>query len=55
MKRKGDTYIAEFNTQDLIGIPAGAVIMFTVTAILEHEGQRVAFEGSDKISVYLTF
>jgi feruloyl esterase len=56
LKQKGNTYIAEFNSQDLIGIPAGEVVTFTVTVICEHrwhKGQQVAFEGSDTVSVYL--
>jgi hypothetical protein len=50
---KGRTIVVTFDAQDLIGIPTGAVVTFTVTAIGEQHGQQVALEGSDKISVYL--
>jgi hypothetical protein len=49
--KKGNTYIAEFNTGDLINITAGEKVTFTVTAIFEHHGRRVAFEGSDNVIV----
>jgi hypothetical protein len=52
-QNKGNTCVAAFKTQDLIGIAPGAVVTFTVTAIFDHHGKRIAFEGSDKISVYL--
>lgn len=44
-------YEAKFNSQDLINISAGEAVTFTVTAIFEHDGQKVAFEGSDTIRV----
>ena len=49
---KGNAIVATFDTQNLIGIPAGAVVTFTVTVIGEHHGQQVAFEGSENVSVY---
>jgi hypothetical protein len=51
--KKGNTYVVTFNSEDLIGIPTAEVITFTVTAIFEHKGRRVAFEGSDTVSIYL--
>jgi hypothetical protein len=50
---KRNAYIASFNSEDLIGIPTGALVTFTVTAIFEQGSRRVAFEGSDKVSIYL--
>jgi hypothetical protein len=49
--KKSNTYMAEFNTRDLINITAGEQVTFTVTAIFEHHGRRVAFEGSDTVIV----
>jgi hypothetical protein len=56
IKKKDNTYIAELNSQDLIGIPTGEVVTFTVTVICEHrwhKGKQGAFEGSDTVNVYL--
>lgn len=49
--KKGNSYEAKFNRQDLINITAGETVTFTVTAIFEHRGQKFAFEGSDKVRV----
>ena len=49
--KKSNTYMAEFNTGDLINITAGEQVTFTVTAIFERHGRRVACEGSDTVIV----
>jgi hypothetical protein len=56
-RKKGNTYIAEFNKEDLVNITSGEEVTFTVTAIFEHtwhkchKSKRVAFEGSDEVVV----
>jgi hypothetical protein len=47
----GSVYSARFSMADLINITAGEAVTFTVTAIFEHNGQQVAFEGSDTVKV----
>jgi hypothetical protein len=49
--KKGDTYIAKFDAEDLINVPTGKAVTFTVSLIAEHDGQQVAFEGSDTVRV----
>ncbi len=47
----GRTVRATFSKEDLINITAGEAVTFTVTVIVEHNGQKVAFEGSDTVRV----
>ncbi|MBN2716370.1 MAG: tannase/feruloyl esterase family alpha/beta hydrolase [Deltaproteobacteria bacterium] len=47
----GRKIIARFNAADLINISAGGRMAFTVTAILEKDGARIALEGSDMVRV----
>ena len=55
--RKGNTFTAEFNKEDLKNISPGEDVPFTVTAIFEHKSskpamnKRLAFEGSDEVMV----
>jgi feruloyl esterase len=49
--KKGDTYIAKFDAEDLISVPTGKAVTFTVSLIAEHDGEQVAFEGSDTVRV----
>ena len=55
--KKGNTYIAEFDKEDLVNITPGEEVTFTVTAMFEHtshkcnKSERVAFEGSDEVVV----
>ncbi len=44
-KKNGNSYIVTFNKRNLIGITPGEDVAFTVTAIVEHKGRRVAFGG----------
>ena len=56
-RKKGNTFTAEFNKEDLVNITPGEDVTFTVTAIFEHKSRkptrskRVAFEGSDEVVV----
>jgi hypothetical protein len=43
--------IAEFDTQDLVNITGADAVTFTVTAIAERHGQKIAFEGSDTLMI----
>ena len=47
LSKEGDVYVAKFDRQDLINILPGQELTFTVTAIFEHDGTRIAFEGSE--------
>jgi hypothetical protein len=47
----GRSVRATFSKEDLINITAGEAVTFTVTVIVEHNGQKVAFEGSDTVRV----
>jgi len=41
----------EIGKEDLINITAGETVTFTVTFIVEDNGQKLAFEGSDTAKV----
>jgi feruloyl esterase len=49
--KKDHFYMAKFETVDLKNITAGQDYTFTVTAIVEHRGHQIAFEGSDTVRV----
>lgn len=49
--KKGRVVKARFARSDLKNIPAGQTVIFTVTAIFENNGQKIAFEGSESIRV----
>lgn len=48
---RGSIYFARFHSSDLINITKGDDVTFTVTAIFEKDGQRLALEGSDSVRV----
>jgi hypothetical protein len=49
--KNGRAYVAKFNSQDLINITDGEEVSFTVTAIFEHNGEKVALEGTYPLRV----
>lgn len=49
--KHGKGFIAKFRTQDLINIIPGDKITFTAYAIVDHQGETLAFEGSDTVRV----
>jgi feruloyl esterase len=57
LHKHSNTYMAEFNKQDLKNITPGEDVAFTVTVILktcehhDHYGSQIAFEGSDHVRV----
>jgi len=45
--KKQQKLIAHFKRQDLLNLTADGRTPLTVTAIFEHNGKQIAFEGSD--------
>lgn len=49
--KKGRVVKAKFARADLKNLPRGQKVIFTVTAIFEQGGKKIAFEGSEPIHV----
>ena len=49
--KDGRTYIAKFNRQELLNVPAGETVSFTVKGVFQKNGKQAQFQGTDTVRI----